>query len=74
MREVLVEGHSRRGRPLGRWRDRVSEYMCERGASGGWLDQTRRECLTRERWRLFCCAHILREYSWKEQGITVINR
>ncbi len=31
MREVLVEGHSRRRRPLGRWRDRVKEYMCERG-------------------------------------------
>ncbi len=33
--EVLVEGHSRRGRPIGRWRDRVKEYMCERGASRG---------------------------------------
>ncbi len=31
MKEVLVEGHSRRGRPPGRWRDRVKEYMCERG-------------------------------------------
>ncbi len=30
MKEVLVE---RRGRPLGRWRDRVKEYMCERGVS-----------------------------------------
>ncbi len=30
MKEVLVEGHSRRGRPLGRWKDRVKEYMCER--------------------------------------------
>ncbi len=33
MREVLVEGPSRRGRPLGRWENRVKEYMCERGAS-----------------------------------------
>ncbi len=24
-----------RGRPLGRWRDRVKEYMCERGAARG---------------------------------------
>ncbi len=48
MREVLVEGHSRRGRPPGSWRDRVKEYMCERGASKG-LDQARRECLDRER-------------------------
>ncbi len=30
MKEVLVEGSSRRGRPLGRWKDRVKEYMCER--------------------------------------------
>ncbi len=50
MREVLIEGHSRRGRPLGRWRDRVKEYMCERGATGvGELDQARRECSDRER-------------------------
>ncbi len=47
-------GPNSRGRPLGRWRDRVKEYMCERGAtSGGGLDQARRECLDRERWRLF---------------------
>ncbi len=32
MKEVLVEGSSRRGRPLGRWKDRVKEDMCERGA------------------------------------------
>ncbi len=57
MREVIVEGHSRRGRPLGRWRDRVKEYMCDRGATrGGGLDQARRECLDRERWTLFCEA------------------
>ncbi len=28
-----IEGPSRRGRPLGRWKDRVKEYMCERGAT-----------------------------------------
>ncbi len=45
-------GPNSRGRPLGRWRDRVKEYMCERGATRrGGLDQTRRECLDRERWR-----------------------
>ncbi len=38
-------GPSSRGRPLGRWRDRVKEYMLERGAAGGGgLDQARREC------------------------------
>ncbi len=47
-----------RGRPLGRWRDRVKEYMYERGTTrGGGLDQARRECLDRERWRLFCCGY-----------------
>ncbi len=30
MREVLLEGPSSRGRPLGRWIDRINEYMCER--------------------------------------------
>ncbi len=39
-----------RGRLPGRWRDRVKEYMCERGATRwGRLDQARRECLDRER-------------------------
>ncbi len=38
-------GPNSRGRPLGRWRDRVKEYMLERGATGGGgLDQARREC------------------------------
>ncbi len=46
-----------RGRPLGWWRDRVKEYMCERGATrGGGLDQARRECLDRERWRFSAVA------------------
>ncbi len=35
VREVLVEGSSRREKPLGRWKDRVKEYMCERGAGRG---------------------------------------
>ncbi len=49
-------GPSSKGRPPGRWRDRVTEYMCERGASRG-PDQARRECLDRERWRFFCRGH-----------------
>ncbi len=55
-------GPSSRGKPPGRWRDKVKEYMCERGATKwGGLDQARRECLDRERWRLFCCGHPLRD-------------
>ncbi len=60
-----IKGHGRRGRPLGRWKDRVKEYMSERGATrggGGGLEQTRRECLDRERWRLFYCGYTL----WSE--------
>ena len=42
-------GPNSRGRPPVRWRDRVEEYMCEKGATrGGGLDQARRECLDRE--------------------------
>ncbi len=38
-----------RGRLLGRWKDRVKEYKCERDATrGGWLEQAMKECLDRE--------------------------
>ncbi len=43
-------GPNCRGRPCGRWRDRVKEYMC---------DQAKRECLDWDRWRLFCRGHLL---------------
>ncbi len=66
---------SSRGRPAGRWRDRVKEYMCERGAArGGRLDQARRECLDRERWRLFCRGHTLGGRSWRERGVRAIDK
>ncbi len=53
-------GPSSRGRPPGRWRDRVKEYMFERSATReGGLDQASRECLDRERWRFFCHGHPL---------------
>ncbi len=31
----MSEGPNRRGRPPGRWRDRVKKYICERGATRG---------------------------------------
>ncbi len=66
-------GPNSRGRPLVRWRDRVKEYMCERGATrGGGLDQGRGECLNRERWRLFCCGHTLGGRPWRERGVRAI--
>ncbi len=33
-----VEGPNRRGRPLGRWEDRVKEYVSERGVRGNGLE------------------------------------
>ncbi len=33
-----VEGPTRRGRPLGRWEDRVKEYVSERGVRGNGLE------------------------------------
>ncbi len=54
-----VEGTNRRGRPLGRWEDRVKEYVCERGVRGNGLEWTRRECMNRERWRSACHGHLL---------------
>ncbi len=33
-----VEGPNRKGRPLGRWEDRVKEYVSERGIRGNWLE------------------------------------
>ncbi len=44
-----VEGFSRRGRPLGRWEDKVKEYVSERGVRGNGLERVRRECIDRER-------------------------
>ena len=50
-----IEGHRRR--PVVRWKDRVKEYMHERVADRGrGIEQTRRESINRERWRL-CCDH-----------------
>ncbi len=53
-----VEDPKRRGRPLGRWEDRVKGYMSERGNE---LEWARRECMDRERWRSVCRGHPLGE-------------
>ncbi len=49
-----VEDADRRGRLLGRWEDRVKEYVSERGVKGNGLGWARRECMDRERWRFVC--------------------
>ncbi len=57
-----LEGPNRRGRSLGRWKDRVEENMGERGINGrGVLEQARRECWDRERCKLFYRGHPLME-------------
>ncbi len=51
-------GPSSRGRPPRRWKDRVKEYACVRGATGGGgLHQAWRECSDREKWKLSCYGH-----------------
>ena len=43
-----------------KWRDRVQEYVRERGeGSLRNLEQARRECQDRGRWKLFCLGHPL---------------
>ncbi len=68
--ESELRGPNRRGRPLERWKDRV-ESTWERGIFNGTgiLEQARRECWDRERWRLFCCGQPLGGCSWRERGI-----
>ncbi len=39
-----TESPNRKGRPPGRWKDRVGEYMSERG-----LEQAKRKCLDKEK-------------------------
>ncbi len=65
-----IEYPSTRGRPLGKWKDRVKEYMCERGASkGGEIEKGKRECVDRKRWRLLCRGHPLGRRSRRKHGI-----
>ncbi len=49
-----VEGPNRRGKPLGRWDNKVKKYVGERGVRGNGLKCARRECMDRERWRSVC--------------------
>ena len=45
----------RKERPVVRWKDRVKEYMLERvDDRGKGIEQARKDCTDRERWRHFC--------------------
>ncbi len=52
-----AEGTNRRGRLLGRWKDRVKEYVSERLVRGNGLEWAREECMDRERCRSVWCGH-----------------
>ncbi len=56
-----VEGPNR---PLGRWKDKVKEYVSERGARGNGLEWARREYMDRKRWRSICRGPPL----WERRG------
>ncbi len=64
-----VEGPCRRGRSFGRWDDRVKESMSERGVRGNGLEQARKKCMNRERWRSFCHGHPLGGHSQRKPGM-----
>ncbi len=63
-----AEGFSTRGRPLGRWEDRVKEYMSEREVRGNGLERARKKCMDRERWRSICQGRFRRG-----QGVRAID-
>ncbi len=75
MFESGLKGPSRRGRPPGRWKDRVEEYLGER-VTNGWegLKQARNECWERERWSLLWRGHPLRGCLRRDRDIRAIRR
>ncbi len=68
-----VESTNRRGRPLGRLKDRVKEYVSERGVRGNGLEWARRECMDKERWRFICRGHPLGGCFRRERGVGAID-
>ncbi len=68
-----VEGPNRRGRPLGRWEDRVKEYVSERGVRGSGLEWARRERMIGRGGGPSAVATPLRERFQRERGIGAID-
>ncbi len=52
-----IEGPHRKGRLLRRWKDGIKKCIWERGAIRKSEHEQTRECLERERGRLFCHSH-----------------
>ncbi len=61
-----VEGPNKRERPLGRWEDRVEEYLSERGVRGNCLEWARRKCKGWVRLKSVRRGHPLGERSQSE--------
>ncbi len=68
-----VEGPNRGGRPLGKWEDRVKDYVSERGVRRNELERARRECMDRERWRSVYRGHPLWGRFRRERGVRAID-
>ncbi len=68
-----VEGMNRRGRPLGRWEDRVKEHVSERGVRGNGLEWARRECMDKKRWRSVCLGHPHGGCFRRKRGVRAID-
>ena len=56
-----TEGPTKKGRPVVWWKDSVKEYIYWRVADKGRGIELGRECVDRERWKLFCLVHPLWE-------------
>ncbi len=67
-----AEGTNRRGRPLGRWEDRVRKCVSERGVRRNGLEWERRECKYRER-RAVCRGHPLLGRFQRDRSIRAVN-
>ncbi len=58
--EIESDGCNGRGKPIGRCKGRVEEYLGEGDVNRrGILEQVRRECWDMERWRIFCSGQHL---------------
>ncbi len=68
-----VEVPNKRGRSLEGWKDKVKEYVSERGVRGNGLEWAKRECMNRGRWRSVCCGHPLGERFQRERGVGAID-
>ncbi len=65
-----TKGLQRRGMPLRKWKAKVKEYISDKGMHReGGLEQAKRECLEKERWRLFCHGYPFGGSAQREQGV-----